>query len=451
MTVLAHIADRVLNRPLMILPDKLALIASVLEGRIGIDAAGLKEKSEAEVTIAPEASRYVGDFAPEDASKPNGKRKSYRTTSEGVAIIPVLGSLVNRGSWLDAMSGVTSYERLKFQISAAARDDDVKSILLDMDSPGGEAIGAFEVADAVRIAAESKEIVAVVNGMAASAAYAIASAATKIVTTKSGMSGSIGVVMLHADYSHRLHEAGIVPTLIHAGKRKVDGSPYKPLTDEVKGVLKAEIEKFNTLFVETVAEGRKSLTAEAILSMEASVYIGADAVAIGLADAVGSFETVLSDLTGRPAPSKVQPSKGLRSMTKETSSEDTVTRGQLDAAVTLAVSEANAAHKPALDAAVAEATTAATAAGSAAANDRFKAIHSLEETKGREAQAFTLAATTSLSTEEVKGILAAAPVGSPNANRAGNSGIGLVVEPGKNEASSSSWDKALSKAGAQIG
>jgi len=89
-----------------------------------------------------------------------------------------------------------------------------RSIVLDMDSPGGEAVGAFEAADAVRAAALSKEVVGVVNGMAASAAYAIASAATRIVTTSSGISGSIGVVMLHANYSNKMHQAGIVPTLI---------------------------------------------------------------------------------------------------------------------------------------------------------------------------------------------------------------------------------------------
>src|SRR5882757_2696871 len=96
----------------------------------------------------------------------------------------------------------------------------------------------------------------------------------------------------------RLHERGVVPTLIHAGKKKVDGTPYKPLTDDVKASLKAEVEKFNSLFVATVAEGRKSLTAEAILAMEAGTYIGADAVRVGLADAVGDIEGVLARVAG---------------------------------------------------------------------------------------------------------------------------------------------------------
>lgn len=205
---LFHIADRVLNRPLMILPDKLAIIASVLDGRIGIDGAGfIAERSVSPDLRKPsrEASQFVGEYAADP--KDSRSRKPYRTTQEGVAVIPILGSLVNRGGWIGSYSGMTSYEGLKHQITAAARDGDVKSIILDMDTPGGEAVGAFEVADVVRAAAATKAVYAVVNGMAASAGYAIASAATRIITTSSGISGSIGVVMLHTDHSGRLEKA----------------------------------------------------------------------------------------------------------------------------------------------------------------------------------------------------------------------------------------------------
>jgi ClpP class serine protease len=250
MTMLLHVADRVLNRPLMILPDKLSLIASVLDGRIGIDGSSLGG-TEAEYLkkAAPGGSRFVGNYEPNDPKNPAAGKKPYRTTPEGIAVIGVVGSLVNRGGWIGAYSGMTSYEGFKYQLGAASRDASVSSIILDMDSPGGEAVGAFEAADAVRAAAQIKEVVAVVNGMAASAAYAIASAATRIVTTSSGISGSIGVVMLHADYSKRLMNEGIVPTLIFAGARKVDGNPYEKLTAEVKGELKAEIDRFHDLFV----------------------------------------------------------------------------------------------------------------------------------------------------------------------------------------------------------
>jgi signal peptide peptidase SppA len=297
--LLVHIADRVLNRPLMVTPEKLAMIAQVLEGRIGIDASEFAAIEAEQLRNGPDASRFVGQF---DLANPNDPKsvKPYRTMDKGVALINVFGSLVNRGAWIGARSGMTSYEGLKYQLAAAAADRDVTSIILDIDSPGGEAVGAFEVADAVRAASKSKDVVAVVNGMAASAAYAIASGAPTIITTASGISGSIGVVLMHADYSHALHDKGITPTLIHAGARKVDGSPYKPLTDDVKAELKAEVDSFYDLFVGSVAQGRKGKMTDAqIRATQARTYIGADAVKVGLADAVGTFETVLADMSAR--------------------------------------------------------------------------------------------------------------------------------------------------------
>src|ERR1700730_17197754 len=145
MTVLLRIAEKVVNCPLMILPDKLAVIVQVLDGRIGIDGSSLGDiEAEYLKKAAPGASRFVGNYELNDPNNPAAGRKPYRTTADGVAIIPVVGSLVNRGGWIGAYSGMTSYEGLKYQLGAAAKDPSVSSILLDMDSPGGEAVGAFE-------------------------------------------------------------------------------------------------------------------------------------------------------------------------------------------------------------------------------------------------------------------------------------------------------------------
>lgn len=384
MTHLIRIAEKVVNRPLMVEPGKLAIIASILDGRIGIDASELKE-------LAPESSRFVGTRE-KDA---DGKKKAYRT-QDGVAIIEISGSLVNRYSFLDALSGMTSYEEIKHLVGMAASDPDVSGILLDIDSPGGEAIGAFEAADAVRAAAAQKPVTAVVNGMAASAAYAIASAATRIVSTASGISGSIGVVLLHTDYSNKLHQAGVKPTLIHAGARKVDGNPYQPLTDDVRGELKAEVERFYDLFVESVAAGRP-ITAEAIRATEARTFLGVDAVKNGLADSVGSFETALSDLTRvRSAP---RSQKGLI-MT-------TYTQEQLDAEIGKAKTEAHAAGKAdGLTAGKAEGHKVGLAEGAAAERERIGAILGSEGAKKNATLAHKLALTTDM-TAEAAGLLMA--------------------------------------------
>jgi signal peptide peptidase SppA len=396
MTKLAHIADRVLNRPLMILPDKLSLIASVLDGRIGIDGSSLGDIEAEYLKNAPDASRFVGGYELNDPNNPAAGKKPYRTTPEGVAIIGVVGSLVNRGGWIGAYSGMTSYEGLKHQLGAAARDPSVSSIVLDMDSPGGEAVGAFEAADAVRAAAGVKEVVAVVNGMAASAAFAIASAATRIITTSSGISGSIGVVMLHADYSAKLHQAGIVPTLIFAGKQKTNGNPYEKLSSEVKGELQAEINRFYDLFVSCVAVGRKGLTEKAIRATDARTFIGADAVKIGIADAVGTFESVMSDLSSRSS-NKTRvptPKRGRNLM------DGIFTTEQMGAAILSTRQQER---------------------------ERVKAIMSLPEAAGRQDAALAIATGSSATVDEAKRSLAGAA--------------------GGREATASSWDRVFAKAG----
>ncbi|EKS34344.1 S49 family peptidase [Afipia broomeae] len=403
MSQLLHIADRVLNRPLMILPDKLALIAGVLDGRIGIDAtelAGDQSVSPGLRKPSREASQFVGEHVADP--KDQRTRKPYRTTPEGVAVIPVLGSLVNRGGWIGSYSGMTSYEGLKHQISAAARDGDVRSIILDMDTPGGEAVGAFEVADVVKAAAASKAVYAVVNGMAASAGYAIASAATKIITTSSGISGSIGVVMLHTDHSGRLQRAGIVPTLIFAGARKVDGNPYEKLTSEVKAELKAEIDRFYDLFVASVAKGRKSMTVESIRATEARTFIGADAVAIGLADAVGSFESALEEI---PKKELAPPKPAL-----------VYSQADLDRLTAAAHAKGRAEGE----------STAISDGGLKAAQGRIKQILALPEAQGRQKVALALAVSTSVDPEEAAGLLKGFETEAQQL-RAVNSEIGLVV------------------------
>ena len=271
----------IFNRPWLLSADQLSLLASGFMSPISLSGEQTGAASE-EAPAPPGALQGAG-------RNPVGGRP-YRAVGD-VAVIPVLGILIHRGG---PHGPFATYESLKFQINEAAKDTSVKSIILDIDSAGGEAIGAFETADVVRAAAQIKPVVAMATGLCCSAAYAIASAATKIVTSRSSVIGSIGVVLLHADYSHALHERGVVPTLIHAGKKKVDGTPYKPLTDEVKASLKAEVETFQSLLVSTVANNRPGLSRKAIRAMEADTYIGAAAVAIGLADAVGSFEGVLA-------------------------------------------------------------------------------------------------------------------------------------------------------------
>lgn len=339
MTPLARIADRVINVPLLVTPAKAQVILSVLAGRIGI--------------AAPEASRFEGEEEPERNADGSVKRdihgfavpKPYRNAA-GVGIVTITGSLVNRGAWIGASSGLTSYEGIQHQIKSAGADDSVRSVILDMSTPGGEAIGAFETAAAVRALAARKRVVAVVNGMAASAGYAIASGAHEIVTTPTGVSGSIGVVLLHFDYSRMLANEGIAPTLIFAGSHKIDGNPFEPLSEGVRSDVQAYVDAFYELFLTTVEEGRGDrLSAAAARATQARAPMGQAAVDMKLADRIGTFETVLAELQHSAAPRSTGRSTSMKGKTMDNTESAPaaetagISKADLDKAVAEAVAK----------------------------------------------------------------------------------------------------------------
>lgn len=301
---LAHIAMRAYDAPLLIHPRKALVMSSVLSDHVaGVAPVVDINTAKAEAQVQREAhaqmlDRFDGE--PRGPRVKNAYGDAYIQTryrfKNGVALITVEGTLVNRGAYIGAASGLTSYEGVTAQFAAAAADPDVKTILLDLDSPGGEAGGAFELADFVHAIAQEKPVVALVNALAASAAYAMASGATRIVTTPSGVAGSIGVVMLHLDQSKQLEKMGVAPTLIYAGGHKVDGNPFEPLPEAVRADLQAEVDQLYTMFVATVARGRPGLSEDAIRATQARTYLGAEAVVVGLADDVGAFVDIAEEL-----------------------------------------------------------------------------------------------------------------------------------------------------------
>lgn len=455
MSLLMQIAERALNRPLMIHPDKLPIILGVLEGRLPIEAtpkwlaaaksaaADLPEAAQATMFGPnPTASRFVGSQTDEDPVSGRRVTLPYRRTREGTAVIPVIGSLINRGPWLGSYSGETSYEGLKFQIGHAADDPRTTAILLDIDSPGGEAVGCFECAALIRQASTKKPVAAMVNGMAASAAYALASAANKIVVSETSVAGSIGVVMLHGDYSRKLDKEGITPTLIFAGAHKVDGHPFAPLPAGVKSDLQAEVDRFYSIFVQSVAQGRDRMTEKSIRATEARVYIGGDAVDIGLADELGTFETALADLNRAQVGQST--TKRRLSMSVDKSAPDAnsgLTNKEVDAKVAAAKAEAAATAKAEATAeaaakAKADIDTAAAAAkaegakeGAKAERERIKAITSLDEAKGREGAALSLALSGELSVDAAKTTLASLPKSAVAAGqRSAEAPLGLTID-----------------------
>lgn len=377
---LMQIASRVLNRPLLLHPTKAEVILHVLEGRLpleGVQAAPL----------LPDANRFLGSMYGED-----GRARKY-AVANGVATIPIVGSLVNRGAWIGAYSGMVSYEGISAQLRDAEADPEVQSVLLDIDSPGGEATGMFALAEQVRHLNASKPVTAFVNDMAASAAYGIASAAHEIVVSPTSIVGSIGVVLTHLDRSGEMEKKGVKATLIHAGKHKVDGNPFGPLSEQVQADLQAEVMKFYDQFVGLVARGRQGMTEEAIRQTEARTFIGQDGIDRGLADRIVSLDAVRSEMQTK-APGGATRRKGFAMSKTEAAAPLAENAGITEAQMNAAVEKARADGE---------------AAGRVAATARIKSILSSNEAQGHQAQAMVLALDTNMSAEDAAKVLAVAP------------------------------------------
>jgi signal peptide peptidase SppA len=158
-------------------------------------------------------------------------------------------------------------------------------IVLDVDSPGGEAAGNFELCREIMEARETKPILAVVDSVAASGGYSIIACCTRSYAIPSARIGSIGVYRMHIDISKMMEAEGVKITFAKAGDHKTDGNPYEPLSDSVKKEWEEAAGKTWDDFIAVVAEGRGLSPAE-VRNTQARVYRADEALALGLIDAV---------------------------------------------------------------------------------------------------------------------------------------------------------------------
>lgn len=266
--MLPHFASRLFGTPLLVHRAKLDVILAVMGERLGLAVPAV------------------------DLALPSPKPAT--ATPACIAVIPVHGTLVKRSLGLEAASGLTSYGEIAAMLDSALDDPQVSGILLDIDSPGGEASGSFELARRVREVAAIKPVWAVANDAAYSAAYAIAASAQRLFVTETGGVGSIGVIALHVDQSIKDANDGYRFTAITAGAHKNDYSPHEPLSDSAKTELQSEVDRLYAIFTEHVAAMR-GLKLDAVRATEAGLYFGGNAVAQGLADGVQTLESTLAE------------------------------------------------------------------------------------------------------------------------------------------------------------
>jgi signal peptide peptidase SppA len=295
------LAARLFDTPLMAHPAKARQVARVLMTRQRQRAGG---DAVAVVETTTNAWGEVSMSVLTETGQVRGYDEPYRVF-EGAAIMPIVGSLIHNSGLMDADSGNVGYDGIAARLRLAMEDRSVKGIWIPIDSYGGEVSGCFDCAAefrASREAAGGKPIWFCVNESAYSAAYALASQGDVVVAPRSAGAGSIGVVMMHADYSEMLADEGVKVTLIHAGEHKVDGNPYQALSDDTYKDWLASCERIRGMFADTVAAGR-GISAEAALATEARCYDAPDAKRLGLVDSIVSakdgFAAFVEHLRGR--------------------------------------------------------------------------------------------------------------------------------------------------------
>ncbi len=270
----------VLNAPWAILPDKLLEIREVylthLRGeKVDID------------TIEARLGQAL-----------NNQPKGFEVI-DGVAVLAVDGIIAKRMNLFTRISGGTSTQLLEHNFLQALGDPAVHSIILRIDSAGGQVDGTFELARTIREARGRKPVVALGDSMMASAAYWIGSAADRVfITGETTTVGSIGVVATHTDVSRAEEMRGIKTTEITAGRFKRIDSSHSPLSDEARAVIQEHVDHVYSVFVENVAEHR-GVDVETVLEKMADgrLFMGSKAIDAGLVDGVSTLGALIEKLS----------------------------------------------------------------------------------------------------------------------------------------------------------
>lgn len=327
---------------------------------------------------------------------------------DGIAILSVTGPMFRYANLFTMLSGATSYDLLARDFAKAVDDPNVDAVLLNIDSPGGEANGVSEFADMIYQARGRKPIVSYVGGNGASAAYWLASATDEIVIDDTAQLGSIGVVLGIQDTRERDAKAGVrrmeIVSAVSPNKR-VD-----PATDDGRAKLQARVDALADVFVAKVARNRGVDVDTVVKNFgQGDVFVGQAAVNAGLADRIGSYEGVLSELRAR-----VRGGSGTIVAAGDSNQEVHMDKSNGAPAAdnkpsTLTATQVVEQHPEAAEAIRSEAHAAGVAEGRTAERERVQAILGSEEADGRTELAHHLAFEGDLEAEKAIAMLGKAP------------------------------------------
>lgn len=271
----SYVMKAFVETPWAILPHKLAILEEIVIRH----AAGEKlDPDEVQMRI-------------------HGAKRPAEFRTGNVAVLPLFGTIFPRANLMTQMSGATSAEMFGRQFDELVKDAEVRAIVMDVDSPGGQVGGIEELSQQIYQARGTKPIVAVANHSMDSAAYWIGSAADEVVITPSGEVGSIGVFAVHEDISKQLEQDGIKLTVIKEGKYKAEGNPWEPLSEEAKAAIQLDVKAAYDAFINSVARNRGTSPDTVRNGFGEGRTVGANrAVELGMADRIGTLDETVDRL-----------------------------------------------------------------------------------------------------------------------------------------------------------
>jgi ClpP class serine protease len=283
----AHVASRLFNTPLMLRPEKAEMLVAALADRLGI---AKLERMGAEAMTAVELNSRA-QVGREEERRP----RRYYDLVDGIACIPVDGTLVHKLGTVDAYSGMVGYDGIIAKVRQAradARDGNVRGILINYHSPGGEVFGCFDCAEEIAAGNEKNgggvPVWSIVNDEACSAGYALACAGDKVFGTQTSASGSIGAYILFVDWTKALADEGIAVRFFREYDLKARGSGLEELDEETANKLQASVAQTVDMFARLVAANRRTVSMKAIAEMRSEWFDPPDALRLGLIDGIMS-------------------------------------------------------------------------------------------------------------------------------------------------------------------
>lgn len=271
---LAHVIDAVMNRPWAITAEGHRSIVWALEKKL---SKGMLEASEADVKRVLSADRE-GLF---------GKLESMEVKGM-VAYIPVYGILSRRVGLIEKSCGVVDYADIQTDLSEAANDPNVSTILLCIDSPGGTVSGLYECFDAIQKANATKPVIAFTGGQMCSAAYYLACGCTAIFASPSSSVGSVGCVIQALDDSKAFEAQGLKMHTLRSDPLKAIGCDGEEITSEQISYLQAIVDECAGRFKDVVINHRGLIVEDAL---DGRVFFADEALGHGLIDAIAMDES----------------------------------------------------------------------------------------------------------------------------------------------------------------